>query len=141
LSGHGNYYEHNGTMRVPEGTSFTVYAEHGSPITGALGNLIESGGDTSRVFSRTFYAGDEIPNYMLEPSSDLDIIGTPHTVDTPTLLEYLLKPNMGQVDFAACLGDWSTKVFDVGGIYDNTTYEFIEKYKSLVIDADDDDGW
>ncbi|MHC9292580.1 putative adhesin [Mycobacterium sp. LTG2003] len=141
LSGHGNYYSIDGTTRVPPGTTFTVYAEHGSPITGSLGNLIETGGDTSRVYSRTYYPGEEIPNYTLEPPDGLDIKGSPHTVDRPTLLSDLLRPNMGNVDFAACLGYTSNKVFDVDVIYDGTTFAILREYKKPETVYDEDDDW
>ncbi len=141
MSGHGDYFEVNGTVRVPEGTSITTYAEHGSPITGALGNLIETGGDTSRVYSRTFYAGEEIPNYTLFPPRELNIIGTPHTVDRATLLSDLLGPNMGSVDFAACLGEWNNKVFDVDVIYDAVTSTPVHTYDRPIIHVDEYDDW
>lgn len=141
LSGHGNYYAINGTMRVPEGTTFTVYAEHGSPITGALGNLVETGGDTSRVYSRTYYPGEEVPNYTLEPPDGLNIMGTTNTVDRPTQISDLLRPNMGNVDFAACLGYTSNKVFDVEVIYDRDTFEVIHKYKIPAMHKDEYDDW
>ncbi|WKG03650.1 toxin glutamine deamidase domain-containing protein [Mycolicibacterium sp. HK-90] len=141
LSGHGDYYAENGVFRVPENTTITTYAEHGSPITTALGNLIESGGDRSRVYSQTFYPGEEIPNYTLYPPDDLNVVGTPHTVDRATLLSDLLRPNMGNVDFAACLGYTSDKVFDVDMIYDPTTFQPIQTYERPVIYVDDDDDW
>ncbi|WP_165746099.1 putative adhesin, partial [Mycobacteroides abscessus] len=65
---------------VPEGTSVTVFGEHGGTITDALGNRIETGQDVAGVFSRTYTAGEEMPNYTLHPPEGLDIQGTPHTV-------------------------------------------------------------
>lgn len=139
LSGHGDYFAENKTFRVPEGTSLTVYAEHGSQISNSLGNLIESGGDTSRVFKKTYYPGEEMPNYTLFPPADLTLSGTPRTVDRPTTLSELLKPNMGAVDFAACLGYWDHRVFDVHGIYHRDTKEFLHKYPWPEVDDDDND--
>ncbi|MBU8809937.1 hypothetical protein KL953_13705 [Mycolicibacterium goodii] len=141
ISGHGDYNSGNGTVVVPEGTSVTVYGEHGSPITQSLGNLIESGGDTSRVYKKTYYAGEEMPNYTLLPPDEMNIVGTPHTVDRATTLSDLLHPNMGSVDFAACLGYWNHRVFDVHGIYHRDTYEYIEKYAWPEHEELCDDDW
>ncbi|HSS23219.1 MAG TPA: hypothetical protein VLL82_02145, partial [Mycobacterium sp.] len=50
ISGHGAYNPDHGHTFVPQGTTITTYAEHGSTITDELGNLIETGGDTSGVY-------------------------------------------------------------------------------------------
>lgn len=131
VSGHGSYEPPNGKAVVPEGTSVTVFGEHGGTITDALGNRIETGQDVAGVFSRTYTAGEEMPNYTLHPPEGLDIQGTPHTVENPTLLSDLLKPNQGPVDWAACVyGEFTPggaeapgrhMVFDVDGIYNEKT--------------------
>lgn len=141
ISGHGDYHSGDGTFTVPADTSVTVYGEHGSPITQSLGNLIESGGDTSRVFKKTYYPGETMPNYTLLPPDDMNIVGTPHTVDRATTLSDLLQPNMGAVDFVACLGSWNHRVFDVHGIYHQDTYDFIEKYPWPEPENLGDDDW
>lgn len=141
ISGHGDYRSGDGTFTVPADTSVTVYGEHGSPITQSLGNLIESGGDTSRVFKKTYYPGETMPNYTLLPPDDMNIVGTPHTVDRATTLSDLLQPNMGAVDFVACLGSWNHRVFDVHGIYHQDTYDFIEKYPWPEPENLGDDDW
>jgi hypothetical protein len=45
---------------------------------------------------------------------------------------------MGDTDFAACLGDWTNKVFDVHVVYDRTTFKTIHEYEKPKIDEDDD---
>lgn len=103
ISGHGTYNPEHGTVVVPEGTSVTVYGEHGARITDSLGHRIETGQDVSGVYSRTYNAGEEMPNYTLHPPDGLDVHGTPHTVESATQLRDLLTENMGPVDWAACV--------------------------------------
>ena len=127
ISGHGAYSPAHGHTIVPRGTTITVYAEHGSIITDDLGNLIESGGDTSGVYSLTFLRGEELPDYTIYPPDDLNIMGTPQTVLHPTLLSELIYEDMGPVDLAVCTYDETCptgKVYDVNGIFDQWTGTF-----------------
>lgn len=105
FSGHGSWDPKNGTFTVPAGASVTVFSEHGGKITDELGNLIETDGDTSKVFSRTYHAGSDMPNYTLEAPVGLTIKGSPTTVTKPTLLSDLVKPGMGNCKWAACTYD------------------------------------
>jgi hypothetical protein len=111
-------------MNVPPGTTITVYAEHGSIISDSLGNLIETGGDTSGVYSETFLPGEPIPDYTIYPPDGLNIMGTPQTVAHPTRLSELINEDMGPVDLAVCTYDASCpsgKAYDVDGIFDEWT--------------------
>jgi hypothetical protein len=111
----------------------TVYAEHGSTITDGLGNLIETGGDTSRVYSHTYHAGESMPNYTLHPPDGLKIEGNPWTVDASTRLSEMLQANMGEIDFAACLydpGAPTNLLYDAQGIWDETQGQLTHIYES-----------
>jgi hypothetical protein len=111
----------------------TVYAEHGSTITDGLGNLIETGGDTSRVYSHTYHAGESMPNYTLHPPDGLKIEGNPWTVDASTRLSEMLQANMGEIDFAACLydpGAPTNLLYDAQGIWDETQVQLTHIYES-----------
>jgi hypothetical protein len=128
ISGHGDYSPADGFITVPQNTTITVYADHGSSITDELGNLIESGGDTSHVYSRTFHPGERLPNYTVHPPDDLDIVGTPQIVATPTQLTELIAEDMGDVHLAICLFDETRPtglVYDVTGIFDETNEIFM----------------
>jgi hypothetical protein len=109
------------TFVVPDGSSLTLYSEHGATISDQLGNVIETGGDVSNVYSKTFQAGETIPNYTLYPPEGLNILGG-KTVDSPTALSELLEPNMGDVHWAACTSaegtPASTIMYHTDGIYD-----------------------
>lgn len=127
ISGHGSYDPDNGAFIVPNGSSITTFAEHGSTITDSLGNLIETGGDTSGVYSKTFHAGEPIPNYTIHPPDGLKILGSPLTVERPTLISELIRENMGHVDLAVCTFDPTAptgKVYHVNGIYDKFNDKF-----------------
>lgn len=133
ISGHGAYNPVYGHTVVPPGTTITLYAEHGSSITDALGNLIETGGDTSGVYSKTFHPGDQIPDYTISPPDGLNIMGSPQTVSEPTLLSQLINEDMGDVRLAICPYDPTHptgKIYDVHGMYDGSTgiyYEYLPK--------------
>ena len=127
ISGHGAYYPDDGHMTVPRGTTITVYAEHGSSITDELGNLIETGGDTSHVYSRTFHPGEQIPNYTIYPPDGLNIMGAPQTVTNPTRLTELIDEEMGTVHLAICPFDETSPtgiIYDVDGTFDQSTGVF-----------------
>ena len=127
ISGHGAYRPLDGEITVPRATTITVYAEHGSSITDGLGNLIESAGDTSGVYSHTFYAGERVPNYTIYPPDGLSIVGTPITVISPTLISELVQESMGSVHLAVCTFDATCPtglVYDVDGILDESTNTF-----------------
>ena len=124
ISGHGDYLPAHGHMNVPPGTTITIYAEHGSTITNALGNLIETGGDTSGVYSETFLPGEQVPDYTIHPPDGLNIMGAPQTVDYPMRLSELIDENMGPVDLAVCTYDETSptgKIYHVDGIFDEWT--------------------
>jgi RHS repeat-associated protein len=114
LSGHGSYNPRNGTVTVPEGTSVTVWTEHGNSISDKLGNYIETGKDiTFQDFgskitgARTYLPGSQMPNYTLHPpfNPDLNIMGNPTTVWRSVNLSNLIKPGQGNIQWAACLSE------------------------------------
>jgi hypothetical protein len=134
ISGHGAYDPDHGQFVVPSGSSITTFAKHGSTITDALGNLIETGGNTSEIYSHTFHAGESIPNYTIYPPDGLNILGSPQTVTRPTLISELISANMGPVDLAVCTYDATCPtgmVYDVSGIYPEWEGEFnsYERYR------------
>lgn len=74
----------------------------------SLGNAIETGGNlqpfaAEMIGGRSFLPGAQVPNLTLYPPTGLTIMGNPTTVTTPTPLGNLLRPNMGNVRWAACL--------------------------------------
>ncbi|MEJ7805927.1 MAG: putative adhesin, partial [Telluria sp.] len=125
LSGHGGWNPRNGTITIEHGTSLTVYSEHGASISNNLGMLIETAGDTSKVFKRTFLPGDVAPNYTLLPPKDLTLAGGA-TVRADTLLSEMMTANMGHVQWAACTSvnksAAQTLLYDVNAVFDTKGY-------------------
>ena len=120
MSGHGGYEVGNGITTVPEGTSVTVYSKFGGSISDGLGNAIELNDSIlSNVYSRTYTAGQQIPNYTLGPPAGLNITGNPITVTKPTLLSDLLGQYKGDIHWAACTActgaKWSDQLWDIIG--------------------------
>jgi hypothetical protein len=110
LSGHGGLVvgDSSPVTIVPEGTSVTFWTEHGNPISDALGNAVETGQNVTlnqfpgAAGAQTYLPGSVVPNYTLFPPSGLSIMGSPTTVSVPTSLSSLLRPGMGNVNWAAC---------------------------------------
>ncbi|MBK8802426.1 MAG: RHS repeat protein [Fibrobacteres bacterium] len=111
FAGHGEYRHGSGTVTVPEGTSVTVWGEHGKAILDDLGGLVEQGAydriastpGLNTTGARTYLPGAEMPNYTLKAPTGLDIFRNSMTVENSTPLSQLLKSNMGHIDWAACL--------------------------------------
>ena len=110
LSGHGGVVVGNSPpiTIVPRGTTVNFWTEHGKPISDALENAIETGAPVTldlfpeEVGASSYLPGSVVPNYTLLPPVGLNIMGNPITVTTPTSLSTLLKPRMGNVNWAAC---------------------------------------
>jgi len=107
LSGNGMYDAANGTVTVPSGTSVTLPTALGNCISDAYGGAIESGADLTPFGhemngATTYLPGSDMPNMTLYPPDGLHIMGNPPTVASPTNLDQLLSPNMGNVQWAAC---------------------------------------
>jgi hypothetical protein len=136
FSGHGSYEIGSGITTVPEGTNLTVYSKFGSTISDPLGNVIETNGDLSKVYSRTYGPGDRMPNYTLHPPEGLNVKGTPNTVLKSTPLSDLLKPDMGECHWAACT--WNPKaansdvMYSTSGIINtknNSQWDYLKIYE------------
>jgi len=102
--GHGGFDPFDGNTTIPPGTTLTTYAHDGEPITNLTGKLIGADMVPSFFYQHTFQPGDVVPNYTLYPTDWISwTTSTDTTVDTPTRLGDLLKPNMGDCHWAACL--------------------------------------
>jgi hypothetical protein len=133
FSGHGGLEKGSGSLVVPEGTQVTTYSKPGGSISDTLGNAIETGKDMSGLPSKTFLPGETMPNYTLYPPDKLNILGSPITVDSPTKLSDLLKPNMGSCQWAACTHFPGTPnsnlIFDLNGVFDKSIGQYVTVYK------------
>ncbi len=101
LSGHGGIAAGDAaTVAIPEGTSLRFYSRHGDSLSDIVGNQIERGAPPPPV--EIARAGTSVPDYILARPDGLNIVGNPTTVSENTRLSQLLRPHMGDVDWAAC---------------------------------------
>ena len=99
--------------RIPSGTSLTVWTSHGGYVTGGLINDLVRGVPAEEIAdiygdmvigAKTYLPGAEIPDYVLHRLGLYDNIkGSYIGVDRATPLSQLLKPNMGHMNWGACL--------------------------------------
>lgn len=107
LAGHGYLRRDSGELTVPEGTTISFYVSDGELIPGLNGVAVESGVYPESGYVETFKAGDRIPDYTLAAPEaafgrSFSVMEDSVTVAERTLLSELLKPNMGNVHWAAC---------------------------------------
>lgn len=130
FSGHGDWAR--GYTVVPKGTSVTLYSKFGGMISDRLGNAIETGQDVSKVYSRTYGAGQRVRNYTLHAPDDLTIKGNPTTVSKPTPLSKLLRPGMGDCHWAACTYYSKSRnadaMYDTIGVVNIRTGKWLKTY-------------
>lgn len=100
FAGHGSYESGVRTTTVPEGTTLKVYSPQGDTIYDSVGRAIERG--TGPAPYEVFGPGQAVPNYNLRAPKGLDIMSGSTTVQDPTSLSQLLRPNMGVCHWAAC---------------------------------------
>lgn len=109
LFGHGRWeVERMGTpakgpwTTVPEGTRVCFYCDHRYWVWNTDANRIAVG-DRSMKAVQIAGPGTRVPDYTLLPSKELPMHNPfATTVERPTRLSELLRPNMGDCHWAAC---------------------------------------
>ncbi|MCC2278574.1 hypothetical protein LKL35_24565 [Streptomyces sp. ET3-23] len=106
LAGHGYLRRGSGEMMVPPGTTISFYVPHGDLLPGLNGITVEAG-IYPGGYVETFHPGDVIPDYTLDaPAAGMgggfSVMEKSTTVSQRTLLSQILKPDMGNVHWAAC---------------------------------------
>jgi len=130
IAGHGTINENlDGSLPmtvVPEGTSITIPIGQGNELYDEAGQLIESGDifsgmnfqfeldPDSITGAQTFLEGAEVPNYLVHPGPDLNLLEGSVMVPAPTNLSDILQPNMGCMNLATC-----TSIFPTGTTFGN----------------------
>ncbi|TKB79488.1 MAG: toxin [Nitrospira sp.] len=104
LSGHGAWIKSNGFMTMPERTWLKIFSSNYT-ITNKWGNFIERGLPLTPY--KIYGPGEKAPNLTLFPPRGLHLQGDPVVVrpyvKEGVLLEDIVKPGMGMVNWAACL--------------------------------------
>ncbi|MFV8783264.1 RHS repeat-associated core domain-containing protein [Microbulbifer sp. SA54] len=122
FAGHGSVNERK-MVKVPEGTSVTIYSSPGATITDDLGVAIENGIPLEHgAFSKVYGPGEEMPELTLFPNcGKLNLQPTSRTVNVDTTIDKLLRPNMGECHWAACTYDPNHKnsnlIYHTDGVY------------------------
>ncbi|MHA3914407.1 putative adhesin [Halovulum sp. GXIMD14793] len=122
MAGHGSInLNADGTVPttvVPDGTSVTVPIGHNQSLLDDAGRLIEAGDvdggmrlqqeilPDSIEGAQTYLPGAEIPDYVIHPGPDLNILPGSRTVDRQTPLSEILAPNMGWINLATCTNEF-----------------------------------
>ncbi|WP_432001464.1 putative adhesin [Streptomyces sioyaensis] len=106
FAGHGYLESTAEEITVPPGTNISFYVEDGELIPGLNGVAVE-GGSYPGGAVQTFHPGDKIPDYTLAPpephgAGGFTVYENSTTVAQRTNLSELLKPDMGNVHWAAC---------------------------------------
>ena len=115
FAGHGEYRIGAGTMTVPNGTSITMPRDGISILDRTAGfmergdwdGLMELARTDPRVADElmgmaTHLPGSSIPNFTLKPPVGLRVYSASNTVEDPTSLLDILKPDSGNICWAAC---------------------------------------
>ncbi len=106
FAGHGYLEMNAGDVTVPPGTTISFYVEDGARIPGVNGLTIEKGVYPGKAVE-VYGPGDTIPNYTLGPPEPrgpggFTVYENSTTVAERTRIADLLKPDMGNVHWAAC---------------------------------------
>ncbi|MFF4738696.1 putative adhesin [Streptomyces sp. NPDC001262] len=106
FAGHGYLRRGSGEMVVPPGTTISFYVPHGDLLPGLNGITVEAGVYPGG-YVETFRPGDVIPDYTLDaPAAGMgggfSVMEKSTTVSQRALLSQILKPEMGNVHWAAC---------------------------------------
>ncbi|MFJ7905387.1 ricin-type beta-trefoil lectin domain protein [Kitasatospora sp. NPDC096204] len=109
FQGHGSYHPADGTIIVPEGTTFVVYGEFGTKLHYYDGHKVAGASPTAPSPVAVYKSGEVMPNFTLHPLGMRPDTGLPFAyrvgseiVDEPTLLSDLIKPGAGTCHWAAC---------------------------------------
>ncbi|WP_030935363.1 putative adhesin [Streptomyces sp. NRRL S-646] len=100
-SGHGTYGRNTGNFTVPQGTRLHFYVPHGRKLGDSAGLAVERGVDAPGAVE-SFGPGDILPDYVIGPPTDLNIMSGSRTVTRPTGISALITQGMGEVHMAMC---------------------------------------
>jgi RHS repeat-associated protein len=98
--------------KVPEGTSVHLYGESGGTISGLDAELIQLGIDPPWLSKQILKPGEKLPAleissldprwWKFDTTLTAKISGKTITVDKPTMLQDILKPDMGNIYVSTC---------------------------------------
>lgn len=101
FAGHGTFGRSTGNFMVPEGTTLHFYVPHKKTLGDTPGKSVELGRDAPDVVE-SFGPGSILPDYILGPPTDLNIVSGSWTVTRETGISKLIGRGMGDVHMAMC---------------------------------------
>jgi hypothetical protein len=109
------------TFIVPKGSSITFYSPRGADISNALGQQIEEGVNIAHLYKQTYSSGQSAPNPILSAIEDSSVsknpVGSVIRVEQQTPLSQLMRENMGNCHWAACMSSTNPELLGTGYIY------------------------
>ncbi|WP_405688824.1 putative adhesin [Streptomyces sp. NBC_00057] len=102
FSGHGTIGRNTGSFMVPQGTTLNFYIPHRRTLNDSAGLAVERGSPDAPDVVESFGPGDVLPDYILGPPTDLNIMGGSLTVTRDTGISALIRQGMGNVHMAMC---------------------------------------
>ncbi|MFD3723442.1 putative adhesin [Streptomyces sp. NPDC058674] len=101
FAGHGWFGRSTSNFMVPEGTTLHFYIPHKKTLGDSAGKAVELGKGAPDV-EDVFKPGDILPDYILGPPKDLNIVSGSWTVTRDVNLSKLIGRGMGDVHLAMC---------------------------------------
>ncbi|RSS73349.1 putative adhesin [Streptomyces sp. WAC06614] len=101
FAGHGTFGRNTGSFMVPEGTTLHFYVPHKKTLGDGAGKSVELGKDAPDAVE-SFGPGSILPDYILGPPTDLNIVSGSWTVTRDSHISQLIRRGMGDVHMAMC---------------------------------------
>ncbi|MFG3499518.1 RHS repeat-associated core domain-containing protein, partial [Streptomyces sp. NPDC047928] len=102
FSGHGTFGSNTGQFMVPQGTTLHFYVPHRKTLDDSVGLAVERGGPDAPGAVESFGPGSILPDYILGPPTNLNIMSGSLTVTQKTGISAVIKQGMGNVHMAMC---------------------------------------
>jgi RHS repeat-associated protein len=101
-AGHGYHGQNSRQMMVPQGTTLHFYIPHNLKLNDSVGKAVEKGGPDAPSPVESFGPGSILPDYIIAPPTNLNIMGGSRTVTEATNISNVISQGMGNVHMAIC---------------------------------------
>ncbi|GKQ37326.1 ricin-type beta-trefoil lectin domain protein [Streptomyces sp. A012304] len=101
-AGHGYHGQNSRQMMVPQGTTLHFYIPHNMKLNDSVGKAVEKGGPDAPSPVESFGPGSILPDYIIAPPTNLNIMGGSRTVTEATNISNVISQGMGDVHMAIC---------------------------------------
>ncbi|WP_105970915.1 ricin-type beta-trefoil lectin domain protein [Streptomyces geranii] len=101
-AGHGTFGKNTKQMMVPQGTTLHFYIPHKRTLPDSVGTAVERGGAGAPDVVESFGPGSILPDYIISPPTNLNIMGGSRTVTEAVNISKVISQGMGDVHMAIC---------------------------------------